>query len=92
MDKQEADKILDNLEIEMNKVIKHMDWLIVQPSFIEKLIDNEQAGYWGQNYIRIKAVEIWVRNMKPQIEAKMPKDARKTIDEIIDENSEVKLE
>jgi len=59
----------DGVEVELNKTIKHLDWLIIQPEFLDIVSGNKKI--WHLNKLRLIAVKKWLDGTLPQVDAKL---------------------
>lgn len=62
----------DNIEVELNKTIRHLDWLIIQPDFLD--IVSGSRKHWVINKIRLIAVRKWLEGTEVQIDSKLTTD------------------
>jgi len=62
-------KEYDVIEVELNKTIKHLDWLIIQPEFFDIVSGNKNI--WHINKIRLIAVKQWLDATIDQVDAKL---------------------
>lgn len=60
------------MEKELNKTVRLLDWVIVEPEIFETLTDDKDV--WVLNKIRLLAVEMWLENIGKQVDTHFTKE------------------
>jgi hypothetical protein len=74
--------IIETLNIEMKKVTTMLEFLIVQPSLLTKMIDIEREKIMVQNLLRVKCCGVWADKMLEQVESKCSEESIKAMNDL----------
>jgi len=72
----------DGIEVELNKTIKHLDWLVIQPELLDIVSGNKKI--WHINKLRLVAVQKWLDGTLPQVDAKLTDEELEGYNELIE--------
>ena len=74
--------MIEKLNSEMKKVTTLLEFLVIQPSLLDGMVEKSREKIMVENLLRMRCCSLWSENMVKELESKCSKESVTAIDEL----------